>query len=250
MELNKNSSLEDFFNAFIADEMWAALNYKNASFASKGKALKFANGIFENNSDEEFEHMEELVDMAKSLSIAISFNLESLQSACTTPYYDIDGEEDSKKLVEMFIDAEKRAISGYELVLKSEALKEKPELCQFFGEICNDEHDHLAELEDCLSNIAPESASSSTNAQTDDEDDVFSYDDNEDDSDVGTDKGYPNKHTNKDDDGDSDSDEDDDDDNDDSDNEDSNESVVESFELTGYVSMSSICKNVFESSGK
>ena len=156
MEINEKSSLEELFNAFICDEMWAALSYKNAAFVSKGKSLKFANGIFENNSDEEFEHMEELVDMAKALHIVVSFNLNDMTDNCTTPYSVLNPEEDTKALVKMFIESERKAIEGYETALRSDAVKAKPELCQFFGEICNDEHDHLQELEDCIGSISSE----------------------------------------------------------------------------------------------
>ena len=105
MEITVNSSLEELFNAFIADEMWAALSYRNAAFASKGRALKFANGIFRDNSDEEFEHMEELVDMAKSLGIEVTFNLKDMVANCTTPYTELSPEEDTERLAWQHIPA-------------------------------------------------------------------------------------------------------------------------------------------------
>jgi len=153
MKVTIDTSLDELFNAFIADEMWAALNYKNAAFVSKGKALKFSNGIFNDNSDEEFEHMEELVDMAQSLGIKVKVNPKDAETNCTTPYVDLASDEDTKKLVKIFLKTERAAIDGYQTALKNKNVLEKPELCQFFGEICNDEHDHLKELMDLASNV-------------------------------------------------------------------------------------------------
>ena len=233
------------FNAFISDEMWAALSYKNAAFVSKGKALKYANGIFNDNSDEEFEHMEELVDMAKSLGLVISFDLADMQNNCTTPYGRLNPDENTRRLVEMFINDEKRAIEGYETALNSDAVKEKPELCQFFGEICNDEHSHLAELEDCYSNIVT-GGEHLSDVDSDDDDDG-SDEDGEDDVDGSEDNA------------DVDSDDEDTDDSEGSDDEgsdgdgdaeidDEDESVVtESFETPHRVSMVGLYRNAFES---
>jgi len=261
MEITENSSLEEMFNAFISDEMWAALSYKNAAFVSKGKALKYSNGIFNDNSDEEFEHMEELVDMAKSLGIVVSFDLSDMQNNCTTPYGPLNPDEDTGRLVEMFIDAEKKAIAGYETALKSEAVKEKPELCQFFGEICNDEHAHLTELEDCYSNIVPEgerlskmdsddehNSDDSENSEEKNASDEFS---SEDASTEVDDKSIENddsdEKTPED-----DSDDEDDDENEDEDDEDDfdeydESAITESFETQHRVSMVGLYKNAFES---
>lgn len=189
MEITVNSSLEELFNAFIADEMWAALSYRNAAFASKGRALKFANGIFRDNSDEEFEHMEELVDMAKSLGIEVTFNLKAIVANCTTPYTELSPEEDTERLVREFIESEKRAIDGYRTALNGDAVRAKPELIQFFGEIANDEHDHLAELEDCLSDIESGRDDRDYGEEEDEDDEGEDFDDGEDGDDVDSDGG-------------------------------------------------------------
>lgn len=154
MEITTNSSLAETLNAFIADEHIAAIQYKMAKVVAKGKALNFANKIFDDNGDEEDEHFDELVEYAQSLNIPVQVNPSQMEVNCTTPFVDVTDGDSTSQLVSILISAEKRAIEGYETALKnSSIISEHPELTQFFGEILNDERGHLKELEDVKSSI-------------------------------------------------------------------------------------------------
>lgn len=154
MEITSNSTLEDTLNAFIADEHIASTQYKMAKVVAKGKALNFADKIFDENGDEEDEHFDELVTYAQSLNIPVQVNPSQMETNCTTPFVDITDGDSTAQLVSILISAEKKAIAGYEIALRNEAIvAEHPELTQFFGELLNDERGHLKELEDVMSNI-------------------------------------------------------------------------------------------------
>ena len=154
MEITSNSTLEDTLNAFIADEHIASTQYKMAKVVAKGKALNFADKIFDENGDEEDEHFDELVTYAQSLNIPVQVNPSQMETNCTTPFVDITDGDSTAQLVSILISAEKKAIAGYETALRNEAIvAEHPELTQFFGELLNDERGHLKELEDVMSNI-------------------------------------------------------------------------------------------------
>lgn len=154
MEITTNSSLAETLNAFIADEHLAAIQYKMAKVVAKGKALNFANKIFDDNGDEEDEHFDELVEYAQSLNIPVQVNPSQIEANCTTPFVDVTDGDSTAQLVSILISAEKKAIEGYETALKNTGIiSDHPELTQFFGEILNDERGHLKELEDVKSNI-------------------------------------------------------------------------------------------------
>ena len=154
MEITTNSTLQETLNAFIADEHIASTQYKMAKVVAKGKALNFSNKIFSENGDEEDEHFDELVTYAQSLNIPVQVNPSQMELNCTTPFVDITDGDSTAQLVSILIDAEKKAISGYETALRNAAIiAEHPELTQFFGELLNDERGHLKELEDVMSNI-------------------------------------------------------------------------------------------------
>lgn len=154
MEITTNSTLEETLNAFIADEHIASVQYKMAKVAAKGKALNFANKIFDDNGDEEEEHFDELVTYAQSLNIPVQVNPSQMDVNCTTPFVDITDGDNTAQLVSILINAEKKAIEGYGTALKNESIiSEHPELVHVFGELLNDERGHLKELEDVMSNI-------------------------------------------------------------------------------------------------
>ena len=154
MEITTNSSLAETLNAFIADEHLAAIQYKMAKVVAKGKALNFANKIFDDNGDEEDEHFDELVEYAQSLNIPVQVNPSQIEVNCTTPFVDVSDGDSTAQLVSILISAEKKAIEGYETALKNTGIiSDHPELTQFFGEILNDERGHLKELEDVKSSI-------------------------------------------------------------------------------------------------
>lgn len=154
MEITSNSSLEETLNAFIADEHIASVQYKMARVVAKGKALHFADKIFDENGDEEDEHFDEIVTYAQSLNIPVQVNPSQMETNCTTPFVDMTDGDSTAQIVSILISAEKKAINGYETALRNEGIiREHPELTQFFGELLNDERGHLKELEDVLSTI-------------------------------------------------------------------------------------------------
>ena len=154
MEITSNSSLEETLNAFIADEHIASTQYKMAKAVAKGKALNFANKVFDDNGDEEDEHFDELVTYAQSLGLPVQVNPSQMEVNCTTPFVDMTDGDSTAQLVAILISAEKKAIQGYETALRNTAIvAQHPELLQFFGELLNDERRHLKELDDVLSNI-------------------------------------------------------------------------------------------------
>lgn len=154
MTLTPTSSLEDTLNTYIADEYFAALQYKMAKVVAQGKALDYADSVFEDNEEDEEEHFNEIVTFAQSLKIPVKVNPDEMKNNCTTPYVDVVDGDTTAQLVSILIAAEKSAIKGYTIGLSNETItKEHPELIQFLGEKLNDERTHLKELEDLESNI-------------------------------------------------------------------------------------------------
>lgn len=154
MTLTPTSSLEETLNAYIADEYFAALQYRMAKVVAQGKALDYADSVFGDNKEDEDEHFDEIVTFAQSLKIPVKVNPEEMKVNCTVPYVDVVDGDTTAQLVSILIASEKAAIEGYTIGLSNESItKEYPELIQFLGEKLNDERTHLKELEDLESNI-------------------------------------------------------------------------------------------------
>lgn len=158
MKFSADLDAESILNLFIANEFFAWQQYFLARVVAKGKSLKYAEGVFADNGNEELDdHFKELVEYAQSMGFDPEVNPKQMEKNTSSPYRELDLSQPTKELVIMLIDEEKQAIDEYEAAAKGKATKEHPSLCFMFSEFAKDERVHLKELEDLLGDIESES---------------------------------------------------------------------------------------------
>jgi ferritin-like protein len=154
----KDKSLSGILRSLAADEFLAWMQYYFAEIISHGKALNFANKIFEKNAEDELDdHYNKLVTWMQSKNIAVPTDFSEMQTICNTQYKNFTDPTSSDKLVANQITAENEAIDAYTQAMNEPAVLKYPDLVVMLGEICNDEREHLKELEDVRSQIVSKS---------------------------------------------------------------------------------------------
>lgn len=150
----KDNSLSGIIRSLVADEFLAWTSYYFYEIISQGKALNYTNKIFEENGKDELEdHYHKLVNWMQSNHIPVPTGLSEMQDICNTQYHALQDPSNTTDLVDQMITAEKEAIDAYVQAMKEPAVLEYPDLVIMLGEICNDEREHLKNLDDVKSNI-------------------------------------------------------------------------------------------------